>query len=234
MIRKKLAGFFRRLLTWKGALKALGVVVVSVFALAFAGLWYISNFLGIPEYQEITSYRYLNPGDDKNECVNLDPASDKPEDQTEPRYQGWCDEERQIYYRTPQGTDFFGLQYDWVANLERPMGKKQLLTREYMQAIGYVYDSRESPNPNNDYDLPVGLTWHRDKDSGDRILDVSCAACHSGQMTYKGTSIVVDGSPGGHALPALVPTHSLSPTAPSPSRQPTSIRSSSIALRRRC
>lgn len=205
MIRRKLAGFFRRLFTWKGALKALGIVIISVFVLAFGGLWYISNFLGIPEYQPIQSYRYLNPGDDNNECVNLDPETDRPEDKTEPRYQGWCDEQRQTWYRTPQGTDFFGLQYDWVANLERPMGKKQLMTREYMQAIGYVYDSRKQPNENNDLDLPVGLTWHRNE-TGDRILDVSCAACHSGQMTYKGTSIVVDGSPGGHALPALVPT----------------------------
>ncbi|MEO0614609.1 MAG: di-heme-cytochrome C peroxidase [Pseudomonadota bacterium] len=194
-------GFFsrlRRMFTWKRVLIGIGVTICLIIMLAVGGLWYLSNYLGIPEHQEITAYRYLNPSEE-NVCVN--PETGEPE----PSYQGWCDNQRQIYYRMPQGTDFFGIQYDWVANLERPFGKKQLMTRQYMEAIGYVYDPTRQ-NPSNPYDLPVGLTWHEDEERGGRILDVSCAACHSGHMTYKGTAIVVDGSPGGHALPALEPT----------------------------
>jgi len=209
MSKHRVRHFFRRLLTWKGFLKTLGTVILVIFVLTFAGLWYLSNYPNIPDYQEIQAYRYLNPSDEKvcdnPQSLNSDP-DDPDNDLKIPSYQGWCDDWRQVYYRYPQGTDFFGLQYDWLASLERPVGKKQLMTREYMERLGYIYDPMKKANANNPKDLPVGLTWHIDKDSGSKILDVSCAACHSSQITYRGTSIVIDGGPGGHALPSLDPS----------------------------
>jgi len=191
--------FLRALFSWRSLLKIIIVLFVGVYAL----LWYISNYPNIPAYSEITEYRFLNPGKEK-ECINPEPINDNPDDPNNdimiPRYQGWCNEERQTYYRTPQGTDFFGLQYDWIAALEKPVGKKPLITREYMQRLGYIYDPLKKPNADNPDDLPVGLTWHYDQDSGAKILDVSCAA------TYQGTSLVIDGGAGGHALPSLAPT----------------------------
>jgi len=185
-------------LRWRHVVIGLGVATMLLLVLLVGGLWYLSHYLGIPAAPEISGYRFLNPSVE-NECI--DAHSGEPE----PSYQGWCDEQRQVYYRMPQGTDFFGLQYPWIVNLERPFGKVPLLSRDYMQSIGYVYDPGPI-NANNPGDLPVGLTWHEDAERGGRILDVSCAACHSGQLTYKGTAVVVDGSPGGHALPALQPT----------------------------
>ncbi len=181
-----------------------------MFVGTFGYLWYISNYPNIPGYRPITEYRFLNPGQDPRECPNPEPSNDNPDDPANdiriPSYQGWCDEQRQHYYRLPQGTDFFGLQYDWIAALERPVGKKPLVTREYMQSLGYIYDPRQTPTADNPHDLPVGLTWHYDKASDAKILDVSCAACHSAQLTYRGTALVIDGGPGGHALPSLEPT----------------------------
>ena len=209
MSKHRVRNFFRRLFTWQGFFTTIGTVVALLFLGIFAYLWYISNYPNIPAYQEITAYRFLNPSEEK-ECKNPEPTiidEDNPDnDLMIPRYQGWCNEERQRYYRIPQGTDFFGLQYDWVAALEKPVGKKPLITREYMQQLGYIYDPLKKPNKDNPKDLPVGLTWHIDKNSGGKILDVSCAACHSAQITYRGTAIVIDGGPGGHALPSLQPT----------------------------
>ncbi len=210
-----ISGFFRLLFsgirnffTVKGFFKTIAALLILIVVGAFGFLWYTSNYPNIPAYQEIAEYRFLNPSEDKR-CVNPDPQNPNAEDPNNdlmiPAYQGWCEEERQAYYRIPQGTDFFGLQYDWMTALEKPVGKKPLVTREYMQQLGYVYDPAKKPNVNNPNDLPVGLTWHYTKE-GDKILDVTCSACHSGQMTYQGVGIVVDGSPGGHAIPSLDPT----------------------------
>ncbi|MBT8115394.1 MAG: hypothetical protein KJP04_08435 [Arenicella sp.] len=190
----------RKIFSWKGFLKTVGALLVLIVVGAVGFLWYISNYPNIPPYTEITEYRLLNPSEEAT-CPNPNATGD--DDKLIPSYQGWCNDMRQTYYRTPQGTDFFGLQYDWMTALEKPVGKDPLVTREYMQQLGYIYDPMKKPNENNPNDLPVGLTWHYDKDSGAKILDVSCSACHSAQLTYRGTSLVIDGGPGGHALPSL-------------------------------
>lgn len=199
----------KRLFSWRGLLKTIISLVLLLIIGVIGFLWYISNYPNIPEYSEISEYRFLNPGEQK-QCVNPEPLNDNPDDPKNdimvPRYQGWCAEERQHYYRLPQGTDFFGLQYDWIPNLEKPIGKKPLITRQYMQRLGYIYDPMKTPNKDNPYDLPIGLTWHYDKETDAKILDVSCAACHSGQITYQGTALVIDGGAGAHALPSLQPT----------------------------
>ncbi len=194
-IHRTLIRILRKLLHWKRLLKIIAALITVVFIGAFGFLWYISAFPNIPPYTEITEYRFLTPSDEKV-CADGEQHS----------YQGWCSEQRQHYYRTPQGTEFFGLQYDWITNLEKPVGKSPLVTREYMQRLGYIYDPAPKANENNPYDLPVGLTWHYDPETKAKMLDVSCAACHSAQLTYRGTAMVIDGGAGGHALPSLEPT----------------------------
>ncbi len=199
----------KRLLHWKTILKTIASLLVLVFIGAYSYLWTISNYPNIPPYSEINEYRFLTPSSDKV-CSNPAPQNGNPDDPNndlqQVSYQGWCDHQRQHYYRTPQGTEFFGLQYDWISNLERPVGKKPLVTRKYMQQLGYIYDPAKTPNENNPYDLPVGLTWHYNPETKAKMLDVSCAACHSAQITFRGTAMVIDGGPGGHALPSLEPT----------------------------
>lgn len=210
-----IAGLFRLLFSGlrhffsvKGFFKTLAGLVILLVVGGYGYLWYTSNYPNIPAYQPIEEYVLLNPSSEAR-CPNPEPQNPNPNDPNNdlylPAYQGWCDTQRQVYYRMPQGTDFFGLQYDWMTALEKPVGKKPLVTREYMQQLGYVYDPAKTPNVNNPNDLPVGLTWHYNQE-GDKILDVTCSACHSGQMTYQGKALVVDGSPGGHAIPSLDPT----------------------------
>jgi len=219
----------RRLFTWRHVLIAIPTLLLLVMIGAYGFLWYISNFRNLPELRPVDRTVYLNV---KQNACRLDgtpvkeiPAGDDDSQDSEfpmvelttPSYQGWCDVDRQNYYRLPQGTNFFGIQYDWLGHLELPVGKKPLVTREFMQRLGFVYDPAKEVktnnplvNTNNPLDLPMGITWHYDpacKDTGakycDKIADFSCAACHSGQMTYQGTVIQIDGSPGNHALPAL-------------------------------
>ncbi|MBL4674087.1 MAG: hypothetical protein JKX81_17640 [Arenicella sp.] len=199
----------KRLLHWKTILKTIASLLLLIFVGAYGYLWSISNYPNIPQYTEISEYRFLTPSSDKV-CTNPAPQNGNPNDPNndllQVSYQGWCDQQRQHYYRTPQGTEFFGLQYDWISNLEKPVGKKPLVTRKYMQRLGYIYDPAKTPNVNNPSDLPVGLTWHYSPETKAKMLDVSCAACHSAQITFRGTAMVIDGGPGGHALPSLEPT----------------------------
>lgn len=215
MIKHRIRNFFPRLFTWKGFFTTFGIIVALLFLGVFVYLWYISNYPNIPAYQEISAYRYLTPSSE-NVCDNPEPTNDDANDPGNdlkiPSYQGWCNDMRQHYYRVPQGTDFFGLRYDWITALEKPVGKKPLVSREYMQRLGYIYDPLKKRNKDNPNDLPIGLTWHYDKESDAKILDVSCAACHSAQITYRGTALVIDGGPGGHALPSLQPAQFLANT----------------------
>lgn len=206
----------RRWLTWRKVLAFIGGLLLLVPVLAFLALWYISSHPNIPPHRPIEKYAYLAPVENDPACEQqngLSPAATGPQISAgnSPRkpgtsYQGWCEQYRQNYYRRPQGTTFFDIRYDWVANLERPVGRKPLMTRAYMESIGYIYDGAPVPTTDNPYDMPIGLTWHRDPQSGDRILDVTCAACHSSQFTYQGTAIQIDGGSGGHALTSTDPS----------------------------
>jgi mono/diheme cytochrome c family protein len=205
-----------RAVPWKKVFLGLCVVVLLLPVLGFGFLWYVSVRPDIPPYRPIDRVVYLDPEPGACRDFRVDdtirstmPASafDKAKTRDpDTSYQGWCEDYRQVYYRMPQGTTFFGLRYDWVANLERPVGRKKLLTRDYMESIGYIYDGAMLPNANNPADLPIGLTWHWDQKSGQKILDVSCAACHSSQLTYRGTALQIDGGSGGHALTSSSPS----------------------------
>ena len=204
-------------LSWKKLLYGLLALVALLLVLMYAGLWYVSTFPDIPAFRPIEQYVYLNeePGACRNFESNLDenivatmPADAFDSETRDPNssYQGWCEDYRQVYYRMPQGTTFFGLRYDWVAHMERPVGRKRLASREYMEAIGFIYDGAKLPNENNPADLPIGLTWHYEQGTGQKILDVSCAACHSAQITYQGKALQVDGGSGGHSLTSSSPS----------------------------
>lgn len=205
----------RRFFTWRHMLILIPGLFVMLIVGAYGYLWYISNYRNLPELRPVDRYVYLN--EERDACPQDAPSKEGAdagdnvigdiEDVLAMRptssYQGWCKKERQTYYRTPQGTNFFGLRYDWLGHLEVAVGKKPLVTREFMQRLGFIYDPAEEVNEHNPLDLPMGITWHYDRESGDKIADFSCSACHSGQMTYQGTVIQIDGSPGNHALPAL-------------------------------
>lgn len=121
--------------------------------------------------------------------------------------QGWTEDDRALFYYTPQGTELHGLRYDWFRALELAGSRERLADPRVLSRFGFLYDPRQfdpdyAPPPYNPANLPVGLTFHRDAASGEAMLDITCAACHTGQLEYRGTSIRIDGGPGRHALAA--------------------------------
>lgn len=143
----------------------------------------------IPEYEPVDEYVYLD--------------------------QGWGtardSEPRQTYYYTPQGTSMpqgavdTALRYDWFIHLEMPFSEKRLAAPEHMRAYRFIVDP--APSAANPDQLPLGFTRHFDDETGEYVLDITCAACHSGQLNYtRGETryaIRIDGGQAMHAFTAM-------------------------------
>src|SRR5690606_6033511 len=94
-----------------------------------------------------------------------------------------------------------------------------------MRRYGFLVDSRATPaNPDH---LPVGFTKHFDRTLNQELLDITCAACHTGELhvTRDGRTraLRIDGGQANHAftdadfghfLPTLI--SSLAATATNP------------------
>ena len=114
--------------------------------------------------------------------------------------QGWTPFQRQSFYYTPQGTELLGIHYQWFINLELPMSEEMLASADNMRGWGFIVSPGQRPDELNPGNLPVGLGRHLDPKSGEERLDIGCAACHTGELHYKGTALRIDG---GQAVQSL-------------------------------
>jgi len=152
-------------------------ILLALIGLAVA-LYYVAN-PNLPTYQQPSDLHYLNQ---------------------------WGEEQRQTYYYTPQGTTVKGLRYDWFSALEMPFGTEKFARLDYLARFGFLTDPKQQPSALNPGNLPVGFTRHQDSESGEHFLDISCAACHTGELRYKGQAVRIDGGAALHSLASTVPT----------------------------
>ncbi|PIA69826.1 di-heme-cytochrome C peroxidase [Pseudomonas sediminis] len=153
------------------------VILLALIGLAVV-LYYIAN-PNLPTYQQPSDLHYLDQ---------------------------WSEEQRQTYYYTPQGTTVKGLRYDWISALEMPFGTEKFARLDYLARFGFLTDPKQQPSALNPANLPVGFTRHQDSESGEHFLDISCAACHTGELRYKGQAVRIDGGAALHSLASTVPT----------------------------
>ncbi|EMJ4073717.1 di-heme-cytochrome C peroxidase [Pseudomonas aeruginosa] len=158
--------------------KALLVVGVIVLAVVGVVVYYVAN-PNLPHYQAPSEVRYL------------------PQ---------WKDKARQRFYYTPQGTLVKGLHYDWFTALELPFSEEPFAAPEYLARFGFLVDPQQKASDLNPGNLPVGFSQHRDEKTGTRYLDITCAACHTGELRYQGKSLRIDGGAAMHSIAATVPT----------------------------
>src|SRR4051794_8215891 len=126
--------------------------------------------------------------------------------------QGWGTgqdaELRQRYYYTPQGTSVpqgaseGAVRYDWFVNLELPLSRERFAAPDHMRRYRFVVDPQ--PSAANPDQLPIGFTKHFDARIGEYVLDITCAACHTGEIQYtrdgRTRAIRIDGGPAMHAF----------------------------------
>ncbi|MFJ2685756.1 di-heme-cytochrome C peroxidase [Pseudomonas sp. NPDC087342] len=118
----------------------------------------------------------------------------------------WSAADRQTYYFTPQGTQVKGLRYDWFEALELPFSQQRFAAPEYLARFGFLIDPAQKATPNNPGNLPVGFARHQNPGSQEQFLDITCAACHTGELRFKGQAVRIDGGTAQHVLPSSVPT----------------------------
>ncbi|MNQ56414.1 hypothetical protein D3C85_705350 [compost metagenome] len=163
-------------------MRVLRRVLLLALVLLLAGLavvlYYIAN-PNLPAYQPPSELHYLDQ---------------------------WGEQERQTYYYTPQGTLVKGLRYDWFIALELPFSHDKFARPEYLARFGFLVDPQQKATPQNPGNLPVGLTRHQDAKTGTHYLDISCAACHTGELRYQGQAVRIDGGAALHSLASTVPT----------------------------
>jgi hypothetical protein len=79
----------------------------------------------------------------------------------------------------------------WLQALESADGGR-LMTHERLDALGFLVQSSTPANPPG---FPVGFTQETDR-SGTTWTGLGCAACHTGEVRYRGGRIRIDGGQG--------------------------------------
>lgn len=116
------------------------------------------------------------------------PASGGGPDLTHVDYleQGWDYAARQQFYFTPQGSHL--MPYDVAKAMENATDRELFLTSENLARFGYIPQAATAENPDA---LPIGFT--RDIQKKRAYLGMNCAACHTGQVSYRGQEVRIDG-----------------------------------------
>jgi mono/diheme cytochrome c family protein len=167
-----------------------GGVVVKIAAVLLAvimvgvllGILYYNREAArnIPAYEPVHAVRYLDQG--------WGPSRESPS--------------RELYYYTPQGAPLHNLRYSWFLNLERPFRRARIAEPDYLRSLNFIVDP--APTPANPGQLPVGFARRYDDNVQDYVLDVTCSACHTGELhiTRNGrrTALRIDGGQGMHAF----------------------------------
>ena len=118
--------------------------------------------------------------------------------------QGWSSEQRQEFYTTSQGSQMMPLS--WFVALERPASAEAFLSDGLIR-FGYLANSKAPLNPCG---LPIGFTIDPPQKSTNLEgcpvspglnsqplywVGMTCAACHTGRVNYRGTTLQIDGAP---------------------------------------
>jgi hypothetical protein len=101
--------------------------------------------------------------------------------------QGWSADDRLAYYYLPQGSEV--MPYAWFLALEEPWTDKLFRNDAHISSFRYSPMPASKANPDG---LPVGFTKGRGKD-GTEWFGLSCAACHTGEITHAGKTVRIDG-----------------------------------------
>lgn len=109
--------------------------------------------------------------------------------------QGWTAATRHRYYYESQGTRFMPAAI--LNALETPAGER-FMAPANMRRFGFLVDDGTA-TPSNPYGWPIGFAIDNDK-SGVKMAGFTCAACHTSNLAYRGTTIRIDGGQAGVAI----------------------------------
>jgi cytochrome c5 len=112
-------------------------------------------------------------------------------------WQGWSPADSLWFYTTTQGSDL--VPYDFFMALQDPETGKFFRSSDTVYGYGYLPQLATKSNPDA---LPVGLV--KDTYKGKTYVGFTCAACHTGQVNYKGVAMRIDGGPAGSDMDSFL------------------------------
>ncbi|MBL9043327.1 MAG: hypothetical protein JNM83_17070 [Myxococcales bacterium] len=98
--------------------------------------------------------------------------------------QGWGPAETLWFYHADQGSTL--MPYDMLVHLEQTEQAEPFIKPEHLARFRFLLQHK---TPNNPDALPVGFARHKDQ------VGLTCAACHTTQINYRGTALRIDGGP---------------------------------------
>jgi len=102
--------------------------------------------------------------------------------------QGWSPNDSLWYYNTTQGSAL--MPYDFFIALEQANSTELFRANSLIDKYRYLPQKPTFFNPDG---LPVGFV--KESYKGNDYVGYTCAACHTGQVNYKGVAIRIDGGP---------------------------------------
>jgi hypothetical protein len=104
--------------------------------------------------------------------------------------QGWTPETQAHAWFTSFGSRL--LPYDWFLFLEQPDSATLFLDASHVRGLGFLPSAATRANPDG---LPVGIVRTSDRE-GASWAGLGCAACHTGEIRYRGQRIRIAGGAG--------------------------------------
>jgi hypothetical protein len=118
-------------------------------------------------------------------------------------YQGWDKETRQLWYTSTQGSRLIPLA--WLLALEQTSTQDLLISETNIDKFRYVPNDLDPKSR-----LPIGfaidttdddnlvetrLRWKKAQSTKEPWVGMTCAACHTAKLQFKGQNLLVDGGP---------------------------------------
>lgn len=104
--------------------------------------------------------------------------------------QGWTNDVKNKFWYTSQGSQI--MPYSWFTWLEQPDNSSFFRNTKHMAKLGYLPMATSKDNPSG---LPIGFAMTRAKSAKDSYMGMTCSACHTNQINYKGSKYLIDGAP---------------------------------------
>ena len=104
--------------------------------------------------------------------------------------QNWDQRNAERFWFTSQGSQI--MPYDWFLALEQASNTALFRDPGNMERLRFIQGRASELNPEN---LPIGFAKDIDKATQVPYVGLTCAACHTAKINFKGVPILVEGGP---------------------------------------
>ena len=152
----------------------------------------VAGILASRQYAKSPYGLYASSPDDPETAVDLD--------------QQWEEDARAYWYGASQGSRLIPL--DWLEALEQSGSTDLFMTPENIRKFNFIPRKVEVPNRDDYAQLALGvvidnssdenlertkLRWKANQSNQENWVGLTCAACHTGEIKYKGKEMRIDG-----------------------------------------